>query len=39
MPRSRWLLLLILPIAGILYQRLGARNDKKRFLGRALSST
>jgi pimeloyl-ACP methyl ester carboxylesterase len=34
MPRSPWLLLLILPLAGILYQRLGARNDKKRFLGR-----
>lgn len=34
MPRSPWFLLLILPLAGIPYQRLGARNDKKRFLGR-----
>jgi pimeloyl-ACP methyl ester carboxylesterase len=38
MHRSLWLLLLIpiLPVAGIVYQRLGARRDRKRLLGNGL---
>jgi pimeloyl-ACP methyl ester carboxylesterase len=35
MSRRHWLpLLLLLPIAGIAYQRLGARRDRRRLLGR-----
>jgi pimeloyl-ACP methyl ester carboxylesterase len=34
MPRWPWLLLFVLPLAGFLYQRLGARSDRKRFLSR-----